>query len=159
VLRAEVPDDDQRLAAEGLIAGFQENFVDLIARRAVLMRRIRLRLDENQLEQAKAFMDELRRLPRQEDLLSTLTEQRQEYSTDDPRMRKKIGKLFDDTQEIVVRYMNMGDLNQLEHDLQERLRAAGAATPAAAVNAPPAAAAGQAAIGTTAAGTTGAGGQ
>lgn len=148
VLRAEVPDDDQRLAAEGVIAGFQENFVDLIARRAVLMRRIRTRMDENQLEQAQAFMDELRRLPRQEDLLITLNEQRQQFMTGDARMRKKIGKLFDDTHEIVVRYMNMGDLNQLEHDLQERMRAAGAAAaPATAATEAPAATTGTAGAG------------
>lgn len=145
VLRAEVPDDDQRLAAEGIIAGFQENFVDLIARRAVLMRRIRTRMDENQLEQAQGFMEELRRLPRQEDLLITLNEQRQQFMAGDARMRKKIAKLFDDTHEIVVRYMNMGDLNQLEHDLQERLRAASATTaPATAASETPAATTGAA---------------
>lgn len=131
-LRAEIPDDDQRLVAEGVIIGIQEKFVDTIARRAVLIKQVRAGLEEGNLEVAQKRMDELRKLPRQDDFLNEIRNEKQRVSSDDARVQKKVDKLFDDTREIVIRFLNPADMDALESDLGAALRGKpSAAAPAA----------------------------
>lgn len=121
-LRAEIPDDDQRLVAEGVIIGIQEKFVDTIARRAQLVKQVRAALEQGNLEAAQKKMDELRKLPRQDDFLNEIRNEKQRAASDDPRIQKKIDKLFGDTREIVIRFLNPADVDNLESDLAAALR-------------------------------------
>ncbi|MGH7194914.1 MAG: hypothetical protein ACREJM_15470, partial [Candidatus Saccharimonadales bacterium] len=121
-LTADIPDDDQRLVAEGAIVGIQEKFVDTIARRAVLIKQVRTGLEEGELEKAEKRMEELRKLPRQDDFLNEIRNEKQRAASDDPRIQKKIDKLFDDTREIVIRFLNPADLDNLESELGAALR-------------------------------------
>ena len=142
-LRAEIPDDDQRLVAEGVIIGIQEKFVDTIARRAQLVKQVRAGLEQGNLEAAQKKMDELRKLPRQDDFLNEIRNEKQRAASSDPRIQKKINKLFDDTREIVIRFLNPADVDTLESDLGAALRgtpAAGGSPPAPAAAGAPAAA-------------------
>lgn len=121
-LKADIPDDDQRLVAEGVIVGIQEKFVDTIARRAVLIKQIKAGLEEGKLDVAGKRMDELRKLPRQDDFLNEIRNEKQRAASDDPRIQKKVDKLFDDTREIVIRFLNPADLDNLESELGAALR-------------------------------------
>ncbi len=121
-LTADIPDDDQRLVAEGVIIGIQEKFVDTIARRAVLIKQVKTGLEEGQLEIAEKRMEELRKLPRQDDFLNEIRNEKQRAAPDDPRIQKKVDKLFDDTREIVIRFLNPADLDALESELGAALR-------------------------------------
>jgi len=42
--------------------------------------------------------------------------------SDDPRMQKKIDRLFEDTREIVNRFLSQADVDKLETDLQKAFR-------------------------------------
>ncbi len=126
--RAEVADDDQRLAAEGLVTGLQENFVELVANRAVLMLRIRGRIKDGKLEEAKTLMAELRKLGRQDDLSLMIDLRKRSAASADPRMQRKIDRLFEDTREIVNRFLTQGEVDRLESELAAALR--GEAPPA-----------------------------
>lgn len=122
VMKAEVTDDDQRLVAEGIIVGFQERFVDLIARRQVAITRIRARLEENKMDEAKALLEELRLMGRQEDYINEIRVQKQRAVSDDKRMQKKIDKLFDDTEQVVIRYLNSAEVDKLESEIAAKSR-------------------------------------
>jgi hypothetical protein len=122
VMQAEVADDDVRLVAEGIISGLQERFVDLIARRQVIIARIRARLEENKLDEAKTLLEELRLMGRQEDWINEIRIQKQQAVSDDKRMQKKIDKLFDDTEQVVIRYLNSAEVEKLESEITAKER-------------------------------------
>ena len=122
VVQAEVPDDDARLAAEGQVTGLQENLVELVANRAVLMVRIRARMRDGKLDEAKQLMQELRKLGRQDDLSLLIDIRKRAAISNDPRMQKKIDRLFEDTREIVNRFLSQGEVDKLETDLEKAFR-------------------------------------
>ena len=118
---AEIPDDDQRLLAEGIITGIQERLVDFIARRQVALTQARARLEDNKPAEAKTMLDELRSLPRQEDWINEIRIQKQRAVADDKRMQKKIDKLFDDTEQAVIRFLSPADIEKLESEVKAKL--------------------------------------
>ena len=77
VALAQMPDDQRRLQVEGLVAGFQEELVDTIARRQVLMSRVRLRMKAGKMADAKQLFEQLRRLRSQQDFTRQLLVERQ----------------------------------------------------------------------------------
>ncbi|HUY87586.1 MAG TPA: hypothetical protein VMV10_02515 [Pirellulales bacterium] len=120
--QAEIPDDDARLAAEGEVAGLQENLVELVANRAVFMHLIRLRMKDGKLDEAKQLMQELRKLGRQDDLSQLIDRRMRAAISADPRMQKKIDRMFEDTREIINRFLNQAEVDKLETDLERALR-------------------------------------
>jgi hypothetical protein len=121
-MQVEIPDDDDRLLAEGIITGFQEHFVDVIARRQVLMTQIRARLEENKPAEAKAMLDELRTFGRQEDYINEVRIQKQRAVSPDKRMQKKIDKLFDDTEQVIIRFLNPAEVEKIESEINAKMR-------------------------------------
>ena len=121
-MQVEIPDDDQRLEAEGIIVGLQEGFVDLIARRQVMITQIRARLEDNKIDEAKAMLDELRSMGRQEDYINEIRVRKQRSLDEDKRMQKKIDKLFDDTEQVVIRYLNSAEVEKLDGEIKAKSR-------------------------------------
>jgi hypothetical protein len=121
-MQVEIADDDDRLLAEGIITGFQEHFVDVIARRQVLMTQIRARLEENKAAEAKAMLDELRTFGRQEDYINEVRIQKQRAVSPDNRIQKKIDKLFDDTEQIIIRFLNPAEVEKIESEVSAKTR-------------------------------------
>jgi hypothetical protein len=117
VALAQVPDDQRRLQVEGLITGFQEELVDLIARRQVLISRIRARIKAGKPEEAKVLFNELRRLRSHQDISRALLVERQRRASDDPRTQRQIDKLFDDTQTVINRFLDSRAIDRLEREL------------------------------------------
>jgi hypothetical protein len=111
-----------------LVTGLQENFVELVANRAVLMLRIRGRIKDGKLEEAKTLMAELRKLGRQDDLSLMIDLRKRSAASADPRMQRKIDRLFEDTREIVNRFLTQAEVDRLESELAAALR--GEAPPA-----------------------------
>lgn len=121
-IEVEIADDDDRLLAEGIIVGFQERFVDDYARRQVLMTQIRARLEENKVDEAKALLEELRKFRRQEDYINDIRIQKERAVSPDKRIQKKIDKLFDDTEQVIIRFVNPLDTEKLESDVRAKSR-------------------------------------
>lgn len=117
VVLAQMPDDNRRLQVEGLIAGFQEELVDTIARRQVLMSRVRSRMKAGKTQEAKLLFEQLRRLRSQQDFTRQLLVERQRRATGDPRTQRQIDKLFDDTQTVINRTLDSRQIDRLEREL------------------------------------------
>jgi len=118
---ARIPDDERRLQVEGFITGFQEEFVDMIARRQVLVSRIRSRIKTGKKEEAEKLIDELRLMAAQQDFGQNLQSARQRLVSTDARMQKKIDKLFDDTQTVVNKFLDPRQVDILERELAGRV--------------------------------------
>jgi hypothetical protein len=121
-MQVEIADDDDRLLAEGIITGFQEHFVDVIARRQVLITQIRARLEENKAAEAKKMLDELRSFGRQEDYINEVRIQKQRAVSPDKRIQKKIDKLFDDTEQVIIRFLNPAEVEKIESEVNAKTR-------------------------------------
>lgn len=130
-LTALVPDDDRRLQAEGLIVGLQENLVDLVVRRTILVAQVRSAIQDGRLDEARQFIDELRRLRTQQQFLLQLEQERQRLVTTDPVVQRKIDKLFDDTTKLLGSHLLPQELETLEAEWN-RARAKAGQPPAAA---------------------------
>jgi hypothetical protein len=118
VLTAAILDDDRRLEVEGLITGMQERFVDLLARRQTLAARVRSRIDAEKWDEAKTLLEELRGLDARPQF-EQLQQQRRAIVASDPQVQRKIDRLFNDTQQVVTRFLDPNDVDQLERDLNE----------------------------------------
>jgi hypothetical protein len=122
VYKAEIPDDDARLEAEGLISGYQEELVDVLTRREILVTRIRARLDKGKIDEARQlFEDELLRLPKGETLSRPLDGLKDKVlvGVTDKNARKKIESLFDDTQELIRKHLNDKPIEALREELRK----------------------------------------
>ncbi|HEV3023105.1 MAG TPA: hypothetical protein VGX76_11585 [Pirellulales bacterium] len=122
LLRAEIPDDDQRLEADGLVHALQENLVDLVARRQMFEVRCRDLIEKGKLDDARRIVDQMRRLGRQEDFLSTIRQQKERTYSAEKATQKKIDKLFDDTEAVVNRFLSNAQIDKLEQEINEKAR-------------------------------------
>jgi hypothetical protein len=71
-LEVEVPDDRARLNVEGEVSLLQGELIDIIATREVLMARARSAADKEEWEQVDRFLEELAKLPTQEQFLDRI---------------------------------------------------------------------------------------
>ena len=120
----DLPDDTPRILALGFITGVQEELVDLVTRREVLIALARARLDEDKLDEAQSLLGELRRLPSGAQLRVLLRQQRPRYQGDDAWVRRQIDKLFSDTESLVNQYLSRRSVEALERELIEARRGA-----------------------------------
>ncbi len=121
---APVPDDDQRLEAEGFVHGFQEELVDLVTRREVLVAMIRSRIKEAKFSEAEALLSELHRMKNREEFRRDLDREQKKIYSEDPAVQRRIDKLFTDTHELLQRHLDPSEIEQLVRHLAESRRTA-----------------------------------
>ena len=116
---AQIANDDGRLEAEGFITGLQEELVDLVTRRELLLARAKARILAKKYDKARELIDELRRLPTGAEFSRTLSAQRAKTRSDDPTTRAKIDALFGDTQKLVDQHLRGDDIEPLQEQLRK----------------------------------------
>ena len=116
-LTAEVPNDDQRLAAEGFINGLQEELIDLVAQQKILVTRIKSRMEAKQFDKASELIEQLRQLPTAQQFSVRVTRESEMLATSDAAVQKKIDKLLGDTREAIRKFLDPRILEQLDSDL------------------------------------------
>lgn len=125
-----IPDDDERLAAEGIIHGLQHGFADLVVRRAVLMIQARARIEAGKLDEAQKLLDQLRSLGTQQQLAQIIRMARRKIYSQDPMIQHRIQKLFADTEQVVLRFLDDRQIEQLAEELRAARRGQSALAPA-----------------------------
>ncbi|NQU20988.1 MAG: hypothetical protein HQ567_06860 [Candidatus Nealsonbacteria bacterium] len=119
-LTVQIPDDDQRLEVEGFVTGLQEELVDLVIRREVLMARARARLESGRLDEAKKLIDLLPPLEEaQSDLSDKLAAQRRHARAADPAINAKIESLIADTEALLKKHLAPEAVAKLRKQLKE----------------------------------------
>ena len=121
---APIPNDDQRLGAEGFITGLQEELFDLVAREKILAAMAHIRIESKQFDKAAELIDELRRLPTAQQFDMRLVAEQERLATNDASMQKKIDMLMGDTRQLIDKWLDPQVIDDLEHDLRDA-RAAG----------------------------------
>ena len=111
--------DDQRLAAEGFVTGLQEELIDLVTRREVLMIRAQGRMADKKFQEAEKLIEELRSLEGREDFSLYIAEQQKKVFSSDKLIQARIDALFNKTQMLVNQYLDPAPINHLATQLQE----------------------------------------
>lgn len=124
-LNALLPDDTERLEAEGFITGLQESLVDLVVRREVLLALIRHYLSENRLEDATRLNEELNGLRTRQQFANELDREQQRTVSSDPSTQRKIDKLFADTKVLLNQFMRAGPVEEVQAELRAAQARAG----------------------------------
>lgn len=116
---APIPNDDQRLGAEGFITGLQEELFDLVAREKILAAVIRARIDNKEFDKALQLIDELRRLPTIQQFEMRLVAEQERLATNDVGMQKKIDLMMSDTKKLIEKWLDPTSIEDLEHELRD----------------------------------------
>jgi len=103
---AQIANDDQRLQAEGFIVSLQEELVDLVTHRQVLITLAKARIGEGKLDEAKDLLDELQRLPTRADFSHRLAQRQRNLRAADSTVQAKIDALFGDTGKLIQQHLD-----------------------------------------------------
>ena len=114
---ADLMGDDQRLRAEAYIRGTQNAIVDLIAIRALLAARIRIRLERGELAQAKELLEALRNEPTYDTIANEMGKKVVQIKGRNATDQRKIDEMFAQTREMLVKNINSKLLRDLEEDV------------------------------------------
>ena len=118
-LEAQVPGVDERLEMEGFVIGMQEELIDIVTRREVLIVRTRRHIAEVDWEKAKARVNELRSLQTRAEFLRTLDRQQEKVSVKDAWAKKKIDTLFADTRKLLDKFLDPGAIEKIALELNQ----------------------------------------
>ncbi len=128
-LKALVTNDEQRLRVEGFITGLQERVVDTVARRELLLARIRVRLQSGRVDEADALFQRVKALPTLSDFLGELQRFERTAQTNDQRQKRKIDKLFADTRQVLDKHLAEKPVNDVAAQLAAAKGAGTASAP------------------------------
>ncbi len=119
---AQIANDDGRLEAEGFITGLQEELVDLVTRRELLLVRTKARIKAKQFAKAMELLAELRRLPTGDDFSWMLAERQKEIRSDDRATQVKIDMLFGDTRKLLAKHLGVDEIEEVRQQLRKARR-------------------------------------
>jgi len=118
-IAADIPNDDQRLEAEGFIAGLQEQLIDLVTRREVLLTQARKRIDERKLDEAAKLVRQLQGLESRDNFALHLAQEQKKIFSPDKLTQAKIDQMFSKTRKLVDEYLDPAAIDQLDRQLRE----------------------------------------
>lgn len=130
---ADLVGDDQRLRAEAYIRGIQNAIVDLVAIRQLFAARIRMRLEQGRLEEAKELLEALRNEPTYEKIAADMGRKLTQLKGRNASEQARIDRMFAQTREMLVKNISPGLLREIEEtvlEAEKKAKAAPAPTPA-----------------------------
>ena len=132
-LLSEVPDDDPRLQAESVVKGFHGQIKDLVAQRQILAARIKIRLGQGKVEDAKKMLVDFGQLETRSNMAERLDKaQRQQDPSQNRYVQGRIETLYGDTRSMLAKYLRPELQSELANAIVEAERNAGASPPVAA---------------------------
>ncbi len=114
-----LPGDDERLEAEAFVRGMENRVMDLVARREILAARIRARIRDGKVAEARQYLEEAKRLPAKDDFEALLVSHRQSgATTGDPRQVQRIDQMLSGARILLARHLNPQLIVQLEREVE-----------------------------------------
>jgi hypothetical protein len=113
-----LPDDDPRLAAEARLAALREELIDVVARRNILMARVRQKIRESDFNTAQKLLADADQLPGRSQFNLTLSTAARTQRSDDPQIQRRIDQLIEATQTVMNQYLDLRPINQLHDELR-----------------------------------------
>lgn len=124
VVTASIPDDDARIRSEGFLTALQSQLMDVVARREILMTRVRHLMQAGDLGAAKQQLDQLQGLPNRQRFLQEIALQQQRDIPSDPQLAARVERLFESTKQLLTQFLDPRKINQLQSDYDRARRQA-----------------------------------
>ncbi|MDO4550857.1 MAG: hypothetical protein Q4C96_06355 [Planctomycetia bacterium] len=119
-LTAEIPDMDMILETESINVGLQQELVDMVASRQIYLARAKTFLEEDDVENAKKMLAEIRLLPTREVFERTVLEKQKEFYSSEKNTQKQIEKMFTETLVLMAKFYDNAPINELEEQIRLR---------------------------------------
>jgi hypothetical protein len=113
-----LPDDDARLAAETLLASMREDLIDVVARRNILMARVRQKIKAKDFDAAQKLLGEINELPGHTQFNLEITTAARRMRSADPQIQSRIDQLFQGTQAALTQYLDLRPISELNNELR-----------------------------------------
>ena len=112
-----LPDDNPRLKAEATLIALRENLIDLVARRNILLARIRKQIDSDKLDEASRLLNQFEELEGRAQFNRELNKQEQLHRSTDPQIQHRIDKLFRETRVVLGHFLDARAASKLRDEL------------------------------------------
>jgi len=127
-LTAYVPDDTQRLEAEAFVTAVQEQLVDTVTRRQVLLSRAEAQLEAGRTDEAKQLLAQVYQLPDRATLHRRLVTRQARLRAPDPHVQRQVETLFGDTAKLLDRHLDPSPVEALAQAIAKQSRPRSAPT-------------------------------
>ena len=117
---AYLPDDTQRLEAEAFVIALQEQLVDVVTQREVLLGRAESQLDAGSVDAAKELLAKLQQLPDRETLRRRLITRQSQLRSSDPHVQRQIESLFRDTAKLLDGHLDPAPVAALSQAISKQ---------------------------------------
>lgn len=114
-----LPDDDLRMEAAARLSAMREDLVDLVARRNIVMARVRKELEDKNYPQARKLLEMLDELPNRAQFTQNLEREQRLHRTKDPQVQRQIDQLFAGMQTVVGKFLDSQPIADLHEQLRE----------------------------------------
>lgn len=104
-----LPDDEERITAEGVVSGLKSESLDLWARRKVLAERIRLALEKNEFAMANRYYDLYRQMVGVNQWRDMLADYERRLASSEKRQQAKISAMFKELTEFASKEFKLDD--------------------------------------------------
>jgi hypothetical protein len=118
-----LPDDDARLAAEARLAAIREDLIDVVARRNILIARVRQKIKKQDYKGAQELLQTLDDLQGKPQFNLKLTEAARQLRSNDPMMQRRIDQLFQQTQTLTSKFLDLKPINEIHNEFREAQQA------------------------------------
>jgi len=128
---ANIADDAVRIQVQGFLLEIEDELVDVVARRQILMARVTRRLKADKIDEAGRFLDQLKQLPDRQQLLDEIRRVERTSVSKDPLVRARIARQFKKTKDLLARFLDPKPVNRLQSEYDHatrKRRAAGRAS-------------------------------
>lgn len=117
-----LPDDDPRLEAEAALRGIQDELVDLVVQRTVLLAKVRARVAEEKWDQAADLLDQIRKLKSREVFSSEIMQLQQRIYCPEPTAQQQVNRMFGEVRRLVNQYLDPSEFEKLVQQVASRRR-------------------------------------
>ncbi len=117
---AYLPDDTQRMEAEAFVVALQEQLVDVVTQREVLLGQAESQLDAGRADAAKELLVKLEQLPDRETLHRRLATRQSQLRSSDPHVQRQIETLFRDTSKLLDSHLDPAPVTALSQAISKQ---------------------------------------
>jgi hypothetical protein len=113
-----VADDPVRLAAQSEARVFREELIDVVARRTIMMARVRTMLKGGKVDDARKLMSELDDLPTASTFSGAIdATARRLPKSSDPQVQRAVDRLFASTRELLSKFLDPRAITALQSEV------------------------------------------
>lgn len=117
-----IPPDDKRLLVEGELRGLQNEFLDLVIRRQILITRINSHLDSGQVDEAAKLLAKLDKLPSRKPFIDDIASIQSHNASSDPREDALIKGMLKDARIMVASFLDEREIDSLRSKMIQAKR-------------------------------------